>query len=294
MYFNQKFEPEEGKVLHGAGQSPEQFKKYWIAVENNKPLIYMVYNRVDELKEEFQKKTNTMLKISKNLIPQIGLNLISRLKGPVCNEIANGGYDSDILFMIKVLKELKNPVFIRIGYEFDKTDKYNPKDFVRAWQHIVNLIRENNLNNVATVWCACPYKGTALVEPYYPGDEYVDWFGIDVFAARHFKDSQYEPVENFLKLAKKHKKPVMVGECSAARVGVLEGEKSWKDWFEPFFKWIKNHEQIKGFCYINWDWIKDKTWGSPGTWGNCRIEENEVVRKKFVKELKNPRYIHLN
>ena len=84
----------------------------------------------------------------------------------------------------------------------------------------------------------------------------------------------------------------MIGESTAAEVGVLDGEKSWDNWFKPYFEWIGKHKQIKAFCYINWDWIKDKTWGSPGTWGNCRIEENEIVRKKFVRELGNPKYIH--
>ena len=42
--FNQKFEPPAGKVLHGAGQSPEQFRKYCNAVENYKPIIPRFYN----------------------------------------------------------------------------------------------------------------------------------------------------------------------------------------------------------------------------------------------------------
>jgi len=129
------------------------------------------------------------------------------------------------------------------------------------------------------------------LEPYYPGDDYVDWFGIDVFYARHIT-GKYKPVEDFLKLAKKHKKPVMIGESTAAGVGVLDGEKSWSDWFKPYFELIKNHKQIKAFCYINWDWVLDKHWGSPGTWGNCRIEENEIVRKRFVEELKKEKYLH--
>ncbi len=288
MNFKQKFEPKGNKILHGAGQSPEQFKKYWKAVENYKPVIYMEYVRTDEIKEKFQKKINKMLNISKNLIPQMGLNFKSKSKGDICKPIEEGKYDSEIIFMIKVLKKIKNPCFIRIGYEFDKKGKYNPKYFVKAWKHIVDLIKKNKVNNIATVWCSCPYKGTEKVEPFYPGDKYVDWFGIDVFSARYFKG--YPPVENFLRLAKKHKKPVMVGESSPARVGVDRGKESWNGWFKPYFKWIHNHPIIKAFCYINWDWGKD--WKQP-EWLNGRIEENEEVRKRYVKELKNKKYIHL-
>jgi len=289
--FNQKFEPKGNKIIHGAGQSPEQFKKYWDAVEDFKPLIYMTHNRIDELKEKFENKIKDMLEISDNLMPQIGLNLKSRTKGAICKEVADGEYDSEIIFLIKVLKRLKNSSFIRIGYEFDKSGKYNPKEFVEAWKHIVDLIRKNNTNNIATVWCACPYNGTAPVEPYYPGNNYVDWFGIDVFSVRHFKDNQYAPVENFLKLAEKHKKPIMIGESSPARTGVDKGKESWDEWFKPYFKWIKSHSIIKAFCYINWDWGKD--WKQP-EWLNGRIEENEEVRKRYVKELSKPIYLHNN
>ncbi len=277
------------KIIHGAGQSPKQFKKYWEAVGNYKPLIYMMYVRTDEIKKKLLKKISEMIKISKFLNPQIGLNLKSKSKGSICKEIAEGKYDSEIIFLIKSFKKIKNTSYLRIGYEFDRKGKYIPEDFVRAWKHIVNLIRKNNAKNILTVWCACPYKGTAPIEPYYPGDDYVDWFGINVFGVEHFKDNKYKPVENFLKLAKKHKKPVMVGESSPARIGVDKGKESWNKWFKPYFEWIYAHPIIKAFCYINWDWGKD--WKQP-EWGNCRIEENEDVKKRYVEELSKNKFIH--
>ena len=289
MDFKQKFEPKGDKVIHGAGQSPEQFNEYWKAVGKSKPSIYMLYVRVNEIREKLPKKIESMFKISKDLIPQIGLNFIPKGKGPVCKEVSAGEYDSELLFMIKSLEKIENPVFLRIGYEFDKADKYNPKHFVSAWKHIVNLIKKNNVENIATVWCACPYHGTSPVKRYYPGDRYVDWFGIDVFNSRYFKDDTYTPVADFLTLAKKHKKPVMIGESTPARVGVDGGEKSWNEWFKPYFKWIHSHKIIKAFCYINWDWAKD--WKQP-EWGNGRIQENKYVNKKLVDELKDKRYIH--
>ncbi|OGJ21940.1 hypothetical protein A3K73_04820 [Candidatus Pacearchaeota archaeon RBG_13_36_9] len=285
--FNRKFEPKGNKVLHGAGQSFETFSNYWNAVGDYKPVIYMEYIRVDEVKQKFQNKIKKMLEISKNLMPQIGLNLKSRSKGAICKEVSEGEYDSEIIFFIKVLKEIKNPSFIRIGYEFDAKGKYNSKDFVDTWKHITDLIKKNEGYNIATVWCACPYNGTESVEPYYPGDDYVDWFGIDVFSARYFKN--YSPIEDFLELAKTHKKPVMVGESSPAKTGVDKGEESWDEWFNPYFKWIHAHPIIKAFCYINWDWGKD--WKQP-EWLNGRIEENEEVRKRYIKELSKPVYIH--
>jgi hypothetical protein len=79
------------------------------------------------------------------------------------------------------------------------------------------------------------------------------------------------------------------GESSPAKTGVDKGIESWDEWFKPYFNWIQIHPNIKAFCYINWDWEKD--WKHP-EWLNGRIEENELVRKKYVGELSKAKYIH--
>jgi hypothetical protein len=286
MNFKQKFEPPENKVIHGAGQSLETFTRYWGAVGKYKPCIYMTYIKIQHLDEWIK---NIKIEFAKfpNLMLQIGLNL--KVNGQdKTKEISEGKYDKELKKLVETIKEIKNPVFIRIGYEFDAKGKYSPKNYVAAFKYITTYFRKNKVNNMATVWCSCPYNGTEPFEPYYPGDKYADWFGIDVFGAELFKDNKYLPIEEFLKMAVKHKKPVMVGESSAIKIGI-EDDRIWEEWFVPYFKWIRNHPQIKAFCYINWDWAKD--WKTP-RWGNSRIEENEFVRRKYVKELSKKMYIH--
>ncbi|MDP1729097.1 MAG: glycosyl hydrolase [archaeon] len=290
MYFKQKFEPKKG-IIHGAGQSPEQFKKYWNAVGNYKPLIYMAYNRINNIQEKLLNKIKELLSIDKKLWLQLGLNLKPKGEKEKCKEILQGKYDEEINFLIKTLKNFKNPVFLRIGYEFNESNKYQPKEFILAWKYIVDLFRNNGITNVAFVWCSCTAfsKNIDEIMKFYPGDNYVDWFGNDLFGVQHFKDNADKVTEDFCREAEKHKKPLIIGESSPARIGVDKGEESWNMWFKPFFKWISDHSIIKAFCYINWDWGKD--WKQP-EWLNGRIEENEIVRKNYVKELSNKIYIH--
>lgn len=266
----QKFEPEDGKIIHGAGQSQEQFKKYWDTVGKYKPLIYMTYVRINEVREKLENELNELNSVNSGLIPQIGLNLKVKEKGQQCVEITIGHLDKEILFLINILKNLKKPVFLRIGYEFNNpTNNYHSKEFIGAWKHIVDLFRKENCDNVAFVWCACTgfdseSESIERIMKYYPGDEYVDWFGNDLFGVKHFKDNQDAVTEAFAKESDRHNKPLMIGESSAAKVGVLNGEKSWKEWFEPFFEWLHKHPVTKAFCYINWDWGED--WKTP-EWG---------------------------
>ncbi|MEK6893564.1 MAG: glycosyl hydrolase [Nanoarchaeota archaeon] len=225
--FKQKFEPEGNKIIHGAGQSIETFSRYWEAVGKYKPRIYMTYIKFQCL-DDWIKKIRKEIKLFPNLMIQIGLNL--RINGEdKTKEISEGKYDKELKKFAETISEIKNPVFVRIGYEFDAKERYAPKNYILAFRYIVSYFRKNNLDNIASVWCSCPYNGTEPFEPYYPGDEYVDWFGIDVFGVELFKDSKYKPIEEFLKMAIQHKKPVMIGESSAIKIGIENGEKIWKE-----------------------------------------------------------------
>lgn len=294
MDFKEKFEPRGNYVLHGAGQSPIQFKKYWDVMGNRKPLIYMEYIKFNEVKEKLIEKLKKMKNISGNLCLQLGLNLKPRNDVEKSKEISEGLYDEDLLFLINELKKLKNPVFLRIGYECnDPAHNYDPKGYVASWKHIVTLFRKENANNVAFVWNCCTAFTRDINElmKYYPGDKYVNWFSDDLFGVKHFIEKNNPKIitQKFLDEALKHKKPVMIGESTPAKIGVNMGEKSWNEWFKPYFKWIGSHPIIKAFCYINWDWGKD--WKQP-EWLNGRIEENEEVMKKYLEEMSKKKYFH--
>jgi len=77
MDFKEKFEPKGSMILHGAGQSPSQFKKYWDVSNNTKPIIYMEYVKFNEVKEKLDEKLHRMNDISSNLCLQLGLNFLT-------------------------------------------------------------------------------------------------------------------------------------------------------------------------------------------------------------------------
>lgn len=295
MMFYQKFEPKEGRIIHGAGQDLQSFKEYSDAVEGCKPAIYMTYVRINEIEKWSKKILSETDEVSPAFL-QIGFNLRKKSEDGVyesqCTEIVVGNYDNEIKSFCETLKKLSIPTFLRIGYEFNELNKYTPDIFVNAWKYITNKLREFDVNNVATVWCSCPAmsKNIGEIMVFYPGDEYVDWFGIDLFGAKHFKNNADKLTEEFIQEAEFHNKPVMVGECSAARTDFSDGEKAWNDWFAPFFEWLYGHSIVKSFCYINWNWKtqRDK-WKD---WGDCRIQINENLRKKYIKELNKNIFIH--
>jgi GrpB-like predicted nucleotidyltransferase (UPF0157 family) len=290
MFHHQKFEP-ENKVLHGAGQSYESFIEYSSFLKNLRPILYMSYVKLSETKKVrkiFQEYSSV-----KDIFLQLGLSLEERDKGSIIPEILNGKYDGELLLLINFFKKINKPAFLRIGYEFNKNGRYNPKNFVQVWKYIVNFFRSCQCSNVAFVWCACTSfsKKIDKIMNYYPGGDYVDWFGEDIFNIKRVteKDSL---VKKFLQKSIEYKKPLMICESTSKGVGVEGGKESWSIWYGPFFKFIAENKNIKAFCYINWDWKNDCDVPIWQNWGDCRIQNNDFVAKEYFNELSKKRYIH--
>jgi beta-mannanase len=108
------------------------------------------------------------------------------------------------------LRRLATPVYLRIGYEFNGLtwNGYQPVPYQQAFIRITNALRAANLE-VATVWDMEIPDGVSTYFDYYPGDQYVDWFGINIFQAKAFQDSTLSGV---FAQARARKKPVMMGE----------------------------------------------------------------------------------
>ncbi len=286
--FGRKFEPRGDRVIHGAGQSPDAFDNYWNAIGPNKPALFMTYCGLNRISQAWFMRLAATLDRYPGTMPQIGLSLgrDGRPEEHYEHRVAAGEFDEQIAVLCRGLKSLGRPVFLRIGYEFNGPwNGYAPETYIAAWRRLVNAFRERGVDNVATLWCFAP-GGRPNYMDFYPGDDYVDWWSIDLFSPRHFTAAI---TLRFTRDALEHKHPIIIGESTPRHVGVLEGEKSWETWFAPYFRYIRDNPHVKGFCYINWDWAKYPRWAD---WGDCRIERNEVVRARFEAEMRDPRYIH--
>jgi len=300
-----KFEPPDGKVLHGAGQSPAAFDEYYELLKDRPPAIYMVYAGLrpprdhsawHEPQTPGEKQRSQVIShipgslahyVDKypDLIPQIGVAFIE-----FDNAVAAGECDDQIRAGARYIKTLKVPVFIRPGFEFNARGRgYRVECYPAAFRRIVDIYREEGVDNVAFVWCYLPSRGVRnrlFFMDWYPGDDYVDWWSTDLFAVGSFwRESNLA----FLEEARKHRKPVMIAESTPQFVGVTDGHRDWTTWFEPYFRLIELHPNIKAFCYINWDWSRYEKWSD---WGEARLSQGQTLLRSYRREMMNKRYIH--
>ncbi|ARD45961.1 hypothetical protein A3Q33_17680 [Colwellia sp. PAMC 21821] len=302
-YFGAVLEP-ESKIIHGAGQDVESFNHYSsLFADEHKPLIYMTYVSISKGSEEVEKWKNKLKKeidsqVKHNTVLQIGLSFTGgndKGKGRA-EDAANGEFDEAINQIIQSLIELDRPAYLRIGYEFEGSwNGYTPNAYAATFKRIVNKARAQGLQNTAYVWCSGGGSANFIdfdeLMKYYPGDEYVDWWGVDIFSPEEITNPW---LGKFYALSAKHGKPVMIGETTPRHVGVNDGKKSWDAWYGPFFNMVKQHPEIKAISYINWDWdywakFLNFPWHN---WKDARIEKNQYINKHYVNELKDPIWLH--
>ncbi len=298
--YGARLEPKD-RILHGGGQDPAGFVQYWrVMGEGARPAFLMHYLQLRSVRDGSLAGLASELagyeQDGVHLAVQIGLAMTEDGKPTSHYEgkVAAGEHDFNIDALCDELEVLGHPVLLRIGYEFNGTtwNGYRPKTYVEAFRRITTKIRARKLE-VATVWDAAgELDHLQGVMDYYPGDEFVDWWGLNLFsgpkgsAISAFMFSK--PIARFLDAAEQHGKPVLIGEATPRYTGVGAGQKSWDRWFGDFFELIARRPGIKAISYINWDWSRFPQWRD---WGEARLELDPVVAAKFRSIVSSPPYL---
>jgi hypothetical protein len=225
-------------------------------------------------------------------------------------------YDAVLDSIVTLSKAYGKRMFLRLGGEFNGAGPgwngggYHPHLYVTAFRKIVDRYAARGFrDSIATIWCYYPAAANdfdsvdARGALWYPGDAYVDWFGLDLFDPQDFDLALPDQVrgvitrkgksERFLSMARAKGKPVMMSETSAKGMNLsadpADGAADWSAWFAKFWAFIAAHTEIKGYSYIDANWPA----GAYPGWGDARIGNSPYVTGRYRAELRNPKYIHL-
>lgn len=188
-YTNNKFEPVEGSYLGGYiiqdknVNTPKEFNQ--LTKKNHASFFrYLGYGQafprfwVQELKEV-------------GAVPQIALEPNAGL-----DQIQDDEY---LRNFAKAANEANVPIFLRFASEMNgdwTAYSDNPKKYKEKWR-LVHNIMEEEAPNVAMVWTVFVHESNRSflkrtwdfincrsIMNYYPGDDYVDWVGVNVYSVR--------------------------------------------------------------------------------------------------------------
>lgn len=173
--------------------------------------------------------------------------------------IINGDYDFYIKEWARQVKNIQEPVFVRIANEMNGDwvpwcswfYSKDPDLYIEAWQRIYKLFKEEQADNAIFVWNphdrSFPNFKWNQSELYYPGAQYVDWVGLTCYnngtgyageTWRYFNDMYWPVYYDYL--GRYPGKPFMITEFSASETG---GNKV--AWIYDMFKSISNYTNIR-------------------------------------------------
>ena len=123
----------------------------------------------------------------------IGLELVENRHPDALAHLIAGQYDDHIAHLARFVKMIDEPVWLRVGYEFDgmwNQGYGDPEQYIKAYRHVVDKLREARVENVEFVWQSAAFPldiitdgGYTDIRQWYPGDDYVDWLGVSLFMA---------------------------------------------------------------------------------------------------------------
>jgi hypothetical protein len=102
--------------------------------------------------------------------------------------IASGHYDSYLNSYAEDVRSYHHPVILSFGHEMNGSwyswgyRHTSPAVFVAAWRHIVTVFRNLGVRNVTWLWTVNivhPGGTIATPAPWWPGNKYVTWVGLD-------------------------------------------------------------------------------------------------------------------
>ncbi len=199
-YEQAKFVPPAGKTLLIMGQTKERINEYLDHFPDQQiPGGWSAYWGIPEFtgitedhKNETGSTQNHQMLVDKfpNTVVHSAMWMVG--KWDVAKKTYKGEYDEVIKKYSAWAKSVNRPIYLRIGYEFDGPhNELEPREYVKAYKHIVDLMRAEGVENIAFVWhsyAARPFNDNAL-SSWYPGDDYVDWVGISVFGHAYGGDN---------------------------------------------------------------------------------------------------------
>lgn len=221
------YDAQQGEV--GAPESAQTLDQY-AAMVGRKPDIVMDYSNITE---PLLTKTEVGNLSSRGETPLVSWQLYqSGYSGPTIplSQIAAGAYDADLRQAAAEAKAMPfQEILIRVGHEMNGNWygwSGDPSAFVSAWRHIVTVFRNEGVTNVKWVWSANVNNGSYPFKAYFPGDEWVDYTGLDGYnwGTAGIGVNRWESLaqvfsSSYEELTRLSSKPVILTEVGASEAG---------------------------------------------------------------------------
>jgi len=203
------------------------------------------------------------------------------------SQVVAGDYDTSITWLAEFAREQKRPVFVRICSEFNGDwNAMHKAWYAKSFRHIVDMFRSIT-DNCIFMWNYMAIPADFPFMEWYPGDEYMDWWSIDIFGQNFSNADANENMHEFLDSAGNHNMPMFIPETCPSKLD-MESMDTWSNWFIPWLE-VVNSDNVVGFSYSNRDFTKHV---GLEEWGDMRLEQSTLFKPLWQAELNKQQYLH--
>jgi hypothetical protein len=227
---------------------------------------------------------------ARGTIPLVTMPLAT---GVTLEGIAKGAQDATIKHWAQEAKAFGRPFLFAPWWEMNGGWYAWGKSsfFIAAWRRFHDLVVGQGATNVTWTWLvnsiwSDPASSPA---PYYPGDAYVDWTGLDSY---NWGENPAQPdhwitpeqtITPTLKIIREvaPTKPVAIVEDAASEYG---GNKT--DWIrEMLTTYLPHHPEIKAYFWFNWNFLKR------GVRHDWPIESSTPAQQQFRQAIQSSFFV---
>ncbi len=210
------------------------------------------------------------------------------LQNTTLDLIARGKQDKQIRNWANKVKTWGYPFLFRPWWEMNGAwypEWGRSPDYAKAWRRF-HTVASAIAPNITWTWCVNSiWAPEADIEPYWPGEAYVDWVGIDAYNHSQLNGSPwrtptevFQPTIDRIREITNDTKPMVICETASSELGGNKAE--WIDQFLGTF--LPNHTNVKGFCWFNWNILE-----SSGQRKDWPIESSIAAQEAFRSGIQN-------
>jgi membrane-bound metal-dependent hydrolase YbcI (DUF457 family) len=201
-------------------------------------------------------------------------------------EIASGSRDAYIAEAARQAAAWGGRLFVRFGHEMNGdwypwgsyVGENTPAAYKAAWRQVVAIFRREGAGNVRWVWTPYVHLGKMPFKRYYPGDQWVDWAGLDGFNwGGPFMSFRKIFDESYKSMVRLTAKPLMIAETGSVEAG---GSKA--TWIRRALRRaLPRYRQVRALLWFSDVHPRGADW---------RVDSSPDALYALRQELQAPRY----
>ena len=196
------------------------------------------------------------------------------------------------------------PVFLRFASEMNgdwTAWSVSPERFKAAWRTVAGVMKRL-APNVAMVWApnAIPESN---ITSFYPGDEWVDWVGVNFYAVHHHDNDIKRPAERedpsdlarYVYRTYSPRKPIMVCETAATHFCRACGQdvtEFCRDRIGQLYAALpRRYPRLKAICWYDINNLSNQGARAERRTNNFSLTENERVVEAYRRQVAAPYFL---